>query len=478
MGIPRITFLSTQRVSLMTSLRNGLMALLVVIPACDAQPTTRTSAKSFVNLDAADSVAAAALERRQTPGLALVVLQEDDTVLARGYGLAELGRTETITESTVFQLGSMGKQFLAALVLVLAEDGLLAVDSPVVRYLPDYRKLPPGVRIRHLLNHTSGLREPGLLPEYQAGADDTTRARHELEAIVRRAPVDFPPGAKWSYSNGGYMVLAFLVERLTGKPYDQLLAERFFRPLGLTSLRQCTPLPKGPGEARGHVLRDGAITTAAPENMNWAWGDGGLCGNALDVARWWRLLATGRVVSPRSYEQMIAPAQVAGGREVDYGFAISRVGHDGLRRVGHGGSMAGFNSIAAYYPDAALTVVVLVNRRHGNSESIERQVARRLLGLSDPVLHEQTVSAEERRRFAGTYDIGAFDVNVVDRDGRLWFEAPCCFPNTALLYLGAGEFASEVEADVLRFTFIGGGTHADELRVEFGQLPFYGTRRQ
>jgi CubicO group peptidase (beta-lactamase class C family) len=377
----------------------------------------------------------------------------------------------------VFQLGSLSKQFLAALVLALAEDRRLALDSPVARYLPDFSMLPPTMRVRHLLNHTSGLREFANMPEVEAAGDDTTRTRDELEAIVRQVPVDFPPGGRWSYSNTNYTVLAFLVERLTGKPYEQLLAERFFRPLGLTSLRQCTPLPQRPGEARGHVLRDGAITTAAPENMNWIRGDGGLCGNALDLARWTRLLATGRVLKPRSYEQMVAPTRFAGDWKADYGFGLSLLGLDGRRKVSHSGRMLGFTGSAAYYPDAAVTVIVLANRGQVIAESIERPIARRLLGLPQPVLRERILSAEKRRRFAGTYDIGVFDVRVVDRDGRLWLEPPPMWPTTALIYLGDTEFAGETDPDLIRLDFSGGDGLADELRIRRAFMHFYGMRR-
>jgi CubicO group peptidase (beta-lactamase class C family) len=424
-----------------------------------------------------DSLAVAALEQRHIPGLALAVLRGDDTLLVRGYGRADITRLEAVNRATVFQLGSISKQFLAALVLALVEDRRLSLDDPVTRHLPDFPQLPPSLRVAHLLNHTSGLRELFMLPEAQAGFDDLTKSRRDLEALVRQIPVDFPPGSRWSYSNTNYTLLALLIERITGKPYEDVLTERFFQPLGLSSLHQCKSLPQSPGEAYGHEWRAGAITVAPPENMNWIRGDGGLCGNALDVARWMRLLATGRVIAPSRLEQMIAPTRLTGGRVADYGFGLSLVPLDGRRKVAHNGAMRGFSATAAYYPEAALTVVVLVNRGDVRTESIERRIARRLLSLPEPALREQALSAEERRRYVGTYDIGVFDIQVSERAGQLWLEMPRPGPTTPLMYIGDHEFVGTVDPEAYRLTFGGDDGRMQTLRLLMGAMYWYGGRR-
>ncbi len=198
-------------------------------------------------------------ERRQRriPDLSVVVLRGDDELLAQGYGRAELGRTDPVTARTVFQLGSISKQFLAALVVALAADGTLSLDDPAVQHLPDFPRLPPDLRVRHLLEHTSGVRELFTLPESETAYHDLSRSREELAEAVRYAPVDFPPGSRWSYSNTNYTLLAFLVERLTSRPYERALAERFFEPLGLSSLRQCRrPCPLvSPAQQRSGAVR-------------------------------------------------------------------------------------------------------------------------------------------------------------------------------------------------------------------------------
>lgn len=423
-----------------------------------------------------DSLAAAALREHQTPGLSLVVLQGDEVLLARGYGVTGRTPDRPVSATTVFQLGSISKQFLAAQVLRLAERERLSLEDPVTRHLPEFTRLPPTLRVRHLLNHTSGIREPFLMPEYQAGIEDLNRTAEEFQVVLRQAPVDFLPGSRWSYSNANYMILALLVERLTGTPYERVLADDLFRPLGLASLRACTPLPQEPEEARGHVWQDGAVTTAAPENMNWIRGDGGLCGHALDVARWIRLLATGRVISRQSYRAMSAPTRLEGGREADYGFGLSLVALDHQPKVAHNGAMLGFSASAAYYPRSRLTVVVLSNRGEVRTEAIERAIARRLLGLPAPDLRERPLPADAARRFAGRYSIGVFPVQVVPRGDRLWLEMPRPGPTTALRYLGKGEFACESAPDACRLTFRDTRTPAAEVRLLMGAMHWYGVR--
>jgi D-alanyl-D-alanine carboxypeptidase len=351
----------------------GFLGVLVLC-ACGTRPAGPPGPVTPHVLEQADRAARAALADRHLPGLAVVIARGDEVVLARGYGAADMERGGAVTADTVFQLGSISKQFLAALVVGLVDDGRLALDDPVTQHLADFPQLPPTLRVRHLLNHTSGLRELFTAPEAQQAFDDLTRTRGDLAAFVRRLPLDAAPGARWSYSNTNYTLLALLVEHLTGAPYEEGLRARLLAPLGLSSIRHCTPLPARPEDARGHEWRDGRVVVAAPENIEWARGDGGLCGSARDVARWLRLLAMGRVVSPAAFAAMTTVTRVADRPDADYGFGVSLVPLEGVRKLAHNGAMRGFSASAAYYPDPELTVVLLTNRGDVRTESLETTV--------------------------------------------------------------------------------------------------------
>ena len=405
--------------------------------------------------------------------MAVVVLRGTTTVLSREYGDADVEQRRAVDARTVFQLGSIGKQFLAALVVALAGDGTLSLDDPVSRHLSGLARVSPAIRVRHLLTHTSGIRELFQLPGALEAFDDLSRTRQELYGAVRNAPVDFAPGSRWSYSNTNYTLLAMVVERVTGMPYEQVVVTRLLEPAGLRSLRACRSIPDGPDDARGYV-RDGSRNApAAPENMEWIRGDGGFCGTAADLARWTHLLSTGHIVTTDQYAQMTAGARLESGASTDYGFGLALARPDGIRKISHGGAMRGYSAQAAHYPDRSTTVVVLTNRGDVRADAIEREIARAVLGVPAPDRSAVPLPPDARAAFIGQYDIGVFTIRVVARGDALWLETPPPGPTTALRYLGQGRFVSETEPDGVAIEF------ADDRRVVrlyMGAMHWYGTR--
>jgi CubicO group peptidase (beta-lactamase class C family) len=363
----------------------------------------------------------------------------------------------------------------------LSERGALRLDDPVSRYLAGFRPGGDSVRLRHLLHQTSGIREEFTLPEYGALISDTTRPNAELLALIEREPLGFAPGAHWSYSNSNYALLGAVIERVTGAPYDRFLAEEHLRPLGLGSLHHCSPLPTAPHHARGYVLDGRRIVPAPLENMDWIRGDGGLCGSAEDLARWARALAAGSVVSADSYRLMTSSERLADGTTPAYGFGLSLVPLDGrVRRVSHGGRMAGFTGALAHYPDHDLTVAVLANRGGLWIEAVEQAITRAVLGLPRPAVRDVPLTPRERRAYPGTYDIGVhgFSVRLSDRDGRLWLEVPPPGPTSRLLHQGEGVFVAELEPDVINLSVGAPDRSGRPARVVLlmGSMRWYGRR--
>ena len=419
------------------------------------------------------------MQEQQIPGLAVVVMKGDDVILARGFGVEDTERDDRVTENTVFALGSITKQFVAAVVLQLVEQRKLTLDDPVARHLPEFTQLPPGLKIRHLLSHTSGLREEFAQPELATLFDKPGTTFAEYIETARHTPSDWPAGSRWSYGNINYLMLTAIVERLTGEPLEKSLAEGLFDPLGLRSIQMCSnPIGATAGHARGYVKRDSALVPHPPENIELFRGSGGACGSALDVARWTRALATGKVIGARSYRLMTTRTRLADGRKAEYGFAIDLGAHDGVQRNGHGGYGGGFSAQAAYYPDADLTVVVLTNRFIAFPEHIERKISRRLLGLPEPVVREVAITPEKLQLYAGAYDLGihGWKAETKVRDGRLWFELASPPLSLPLVHVGNHEFVSEAPASY-RLTFSRAGP-GNELRlVGMGMMTWYGTRQ-
>jgi len=457
-------------------LRFGI--LLVLAGGCGLDSGDRPAVLAPGVLQDVAGLVAAAVDEQQPPGASLVVMRGDAIVLERGYGLESIERTDPVTPTTVFELGSISKQFTAALVLKLEEEGRLSLDDSAAKHLPDFTSLSPDLTIRHLLTHTSGMREIFSQPELVALFEIPGSSAEQLEAVARQAPADFAPGERWSYSNMNYLMLTFIAERATGQGLEDALSVHFFRPLALSSMRACESRPGGArGAARGHLRTATGLVPHPPENFHLFIGAGGLCANAVDLARWMQALATGKVLTPSSYAQMTAPARLTGGRMADYGMGMVLVSPDGTRRLGHGGYGGGFSSQAAYYPERETTVVLMLNR-FVFPEYVERRIARRLHGIPEATMSEVAITADERKRYAGTYDIGVSgsDSAVVERDGKLWFENRP-LPPQPLTYVGNGEFVREGQPYGYRLYF-GPDNPERALRIlGMGMMTWYGRRR-
>lgn len=449
------------------------LLFMIVLACAGFAPASATSPVSPADIG---MLVAAEFKRREVPGGAVVVLKGGTVWLARGFGQIGLSDWTPVTPDTVFQIGSIGKSFLAALVLELARQRRFSLEDSVAERLPAASALHRSITIRHLLNHTSGLREQFLLPGMAEGVADLSRPKEELYALVVKAPVDFPAGARWSYSNTNYTLLAMLVEHVAKQPYEVTLQEEIFQPLGLRSLRQCQSIPEGPNESRGNVRkRNGEVIASPPENMNWIRGDGGLCASALDLARWILALMVERPAPMPVTSRMKLPTRTAGGELAEYGFALSLIRPDGVARFGHNGAMLGFSASAVAYPAEQLAIVVLANRGNVRTESIERLIARRLLGMPEPLRQAVALSDSQRRAVVGSYDIGVFDVSVMERDGSLWLQSPPPGPSGRLVHVGNCVFVLEADPDANQAVF--SCDSARRLTLTMGAMNWYGTQR-
>jgi D-alanyl-D-alanine carboxypeptidase len=429
--------------------------------------------------DTLRSMAREAVESRGLPGLSIAVTRDGRLLASEAFGFANLETRARATPDSVFQLGSISKTFTAAGVLRLVERGLVSLDAPIAGYLEDAPAAWEGIRVRHLLHHTSGVREFYTLPGFQQHADDLSRQAAELLSLVAAAPLGFRPGDRWAYSNSNYLLLATIIERVTSMPYEELLRREFFDPLGLKSLHHCPSVPTTQRYATGYVRRDGETRPAPPENMNWARGDGGLCGTARDVVTWIRALAKSQALRPASWQRMRASVRTADGILPAYGLGISLVPLDGrVARVAHGGAMVGHSAAVAYYPRQDTAIAVLVNRGGVPADAIEKAMARALFALSGLETRDADLDPAQRSRYAGTYDIGVadFPVRLSPRGTSLWLEMPPPGPTTELRYQGNGLLVSVDEPDAWQVRFVPGDGTSERLQLLMGNMHWYGRR--
>jgi CubicO group peptidase (beta-lactamase class C family) len=312
-----------------------------------------------------DAFVRAEMERQRVPGVAVAIVRGGEVVKAQGYGLANVEHQVPVKPETIFQSGSVGKQFTAAAVMLLVEEGRLALSDPLTRFFPDAPAAWAGITVRHLLTHTSGI------PDYATDALDDRRdyTEDELARLAYGLKLEFPPGARWNYSNTGYVLLGILVGKVSGRFYGDLLAERVFAPLGMKTARVISEEDIVPNRAAGYRLVDGALKNqewVAPKLNTTA--DGSLYLSVLDLVAWDRGLRAGAVLKPASWEQVYAPVRLGSGKTFPYGFGWALEERSGEKVRRHAGAWQGFKSEIARFVGSDLTIVVLANLAQADPE--------------------------------------------------------------------------------------------------------------
>jgi CubicO group peptidase (beta-lactamase class C family) len=329
-----------------------------------------------------DRAVEAERKAQQIPGVAIAICREGKIIKAAGYGLANVELDVPVTPETIFQTGSVGKQFTSMAVMMLVEEGKIGLDQKIVKYIPESPAAWKEVTIRQLLTHTSGIADYG-------GEEDTMnkgvinfRKDYTEEQLVQafaKMPMDFAPGEKWKYSNTGYVLLGIIIHRVTGEFYGDFLQERIFKPLGMTSTRIISEADIVPHRSSGYRLVKGML-----KNQEWVsptlntTADGALYTNVLDLAKWDAALDKGLLVKPSSYDLMWTSAKLNNGKKATYGFgwALGEIG--GKRAVSHDGAWQGFTMSINRFLDDRFTVIVMTNLDSDNSkpEKIADQISK------------------------------------------------------------------------------------------------------
>jgi D-alanyl-D-alanine carboxypeptidase len=332
---------------------------------------------------ALDSIAAGAVAGGEVIGVTVAVLRAGEPVHVRGYGTAHLESLAAATESTVYHIGSITKPVTAAAVLHLAERGRLDLDDDVTRHVPELDSPGAPITIRQLLGHTSGLAGPGQVAGKFLERRHLEFSRADLVELLRGEPRVSTPGERFAYNNLGYLLLGIVVERVSGRTYEDYLRDEVLAPAGARSVALCDARRVIPHRAAGYELRDGTAFNHEPVNASLVFAAGGLCGNAADVAVWLRALAGGVVVAPEAFRRMTTRGVLADGSAHAYGYGLFVDSLAGHPRIHHGGDVNGYSGHAAHYPGEDVTVVVLTNTRGTAARRIEQRIARRLLGIAD-----------------------------------------------------------------------------------------------
>ena len=331
----------------------------------------------------------------------ILVARNDQILLDKGYGYANLEWQIPNSPDTEFRLGSITKQFTAACILLLEERGKLKTDDLVKKYLPDAPATWDHVTIYNLLTHTSGIPSFTDFPDYQASEAKPTTPE-QLVARFRDKPLQFQPGEDWSYSNSGYALLGYLIEKISGQRYQDFVAENIFQPLGMQNSGYDSNTAIIPHRAAGYAPGPNGPVNAGYIDMSIPFAAGALYSTTHDLLRWEQALFAGKLLSAESLKKMTTPFQ----KDYACGLIVPTV--NGRRLIAHAGGIEGFGTMLAYYPDDQLTIAVL-----GNLESeVSGEIAHSLAAIAhgEKVIlpserKEVSIQPDTLAKYVGTYEL-------------------------------------------------------------------------
>jgi CubicO group peptidase (beta-lactamase class C family) len=325
--------------------------------------------------DRVDDYVRAEMRKQHIPGLSLAVVKDGKVIKAKGYGLADVELSVPATAQTVYQIGSITKQFTAAAVMLLAEEGKIGLDDKIAAHLDGTPDTWKEVTVRHLLTHTSGIKSYTGLPNFMSVTARLSTTKDGLIKLMAGYPLEFSPGEKWNYSNTGYFLLGLLIEKASGVSYARFLKERVFAPLGMTSTHLNDLKDIIPHRASGYVWDKGVLGNAPVIDMSWPYAAGALVSTVTDLAKWDAALDTDKLLKKASREAMWTPAKLTNGKTAGYGLGWGVGRTRGRRSLSHGGGIPGFITYKSRFPDDRLTVVVLTNLAPSNPGTIAQGLA-------------------------------------------------------------------------------------------------------
>jgi CubicO group peptidase (beta-lactamase class C family) len=313
------------------------------------------------------------MSKQHIPGVALLVSRDGRVIRSEGFGLANVELQVPVKPETIFQSGSVGKQFTASAIMMLVEEGKIGLEDSLAKYFPDGPASWNQVTIRELLSHTAGFTD---YPKNFDMRGEYTEAK--LLKIVEKIPLAYPPGTKWSYSNLGFLTLGLVIHKVTGEFYGDSLQERIFRPLGMSTTRIISEADIVPNRAAGYRLVKGEL-----KNQEWVsptlntTADGSLYFSIVDLAKWDAALYTEKLLKRSTLEQMWTVAKLNNGQpnSGNYGYGWFIETKNGHHVVDHEGSWQGFKTQISRYVDEKLTVVVLANLEQADPAIIADHVA-------------------------------------------------------------------------------------------------------
>jgi CubicO group peptidase (beta-lactamase class C family) len=356
------------------------------------------------------------------PGAAVLVAKDGQVLLRKAYGLANLELGVPMQPDMVFEIASVTKQFTAAAILLLQERGKLSVNDEITKYLPEYPTHGQTITIDHLLTHRSGIPDLPSLPEWWPRRREDMNVQQVI-GLFKDKPLAFSPGEKLSYSNSGYILLGAIIEKASGKSYEDFIEQEIFAPLGMKRSRYGHRNEVVPGRVAGYDKDENGTKVAEYLSLTQAYAAGGLLSTVDDLALWAEALSSEKLLTRKSLEQMTTPVRMASGEARKGGYGLEISDEDGTRIVEHGGGIPGFTSRFLSIPGQRLTVIVLSNT-YGEGASVDVLAYRvTMKALGKPVEERKAITLDPSTLddYTGVYRFNERVSRTVFREGNTMF---------------------------------------------------------
>lgn len=365
-----------------------------------------------------DKVATDTLARTGVPSASIAVVKDGQIAYVKAYGDARLDPKTPATPQMRYSIGSISKQFTAAAILLLQEQGKLSLDDKVGKYVPDLTRANE-ITIRQLLSHTSGYQDYWPQDYVMPGMLKPTDAQQIMNTWAKK-PLDFDPGTKWQYSNTNYVIAGVIVEKVAKMPLLQLLQQRVFNPLGIKSTFDTDSGPLTASDPRGYLrFALGPLRPAPKEGKGWMFAAGELAMTAEDLAKWDLSVINQTVLKPASYREMETDVLLKNGLDTHYGLGVDVNSQGGHRAISHGGEVSGFTATNTIFPDDRAAVVVLTNQDAASaSGAIAGGIGQILFATNDPAT---PAKLEQAKKIFADLQQGKIDRSLFTDNANFYF---------------------------------------------------------
>lgn len=410
------------------------------------------------------------------PGATVLIAKKGEIIYQKAFGKADLELDVTMRPDHIFRIGSITKQFTACAILKLAEDGKLALDDEITKFLPDYPTQGHKITIKHLLHHTSGIKSYTGMEKWTPEIHRKDFTPQEMVDFFKDEPMDFAPGEKMKYNNSGYFLLGYIIEKASGLDYGNYIETTFFEPLGMNSSSYDRTEEIIPNRASGYGASENSYANAPYLSMTQPYGAGSLLSTVSDLNTWYQAVVSGKVITPEHFKKATTPATLNSGEKTDYGFGWGLGETEGSPRFGHGGGIFGFLTASEYFTEEEVFVTVFSNCNCNDPGGVALQLGKMAIGKYKPV---ETVELPDGQlqTYVGKYELMPGFFVTITQNGKQLKGQATGQGSMDLKAFEAHNFANEAAGIKIRFnpdtdgkvptfTLFQGGQEMEAKRVE------------